>query len=236
VAESAQTLDRGLRVFFALADAPRGRSVAELAAELGLARPILYRLLATLEAHGLARRGGDGTFRIGLAVLDLARRVQPMVREAALPVLRGLAERVGATAHLTVADGGEALAVAVVEPSWTAYHVGYRVGSRHPLDRGAAGRAILLARAQAAQPQPAHPAARPETPEGPAGQRGSPEPTQWLATQGELQAGAQGVAAPVRDVPGLEASVGVVALGDLVAEEVGPRVVAAAAQISATLR
>jgi len=212
VAESAQTLDRGVRVLFALADAPRGRSVAELAAEFRLARPIVYRLLSTLEAHGLVRRSPDGTFRIGLAVLDLARRVQPLLREAALPALRGLAERVGATAHLTVADGGEALAIAVVEPSWTDYHVAYRVGSRHPLGQGAAGRAILLARA--AEP-------------------GGPP---WLTSEGELQAGARGVAAPVPDVPGLEASVGVVALGDLIAEEVGPHVVAAAAQLAATLR
>ncbi len=212
MAESAQTLDRGVRVLFALADAPRGRSVAELAAEFRLARPIVYRLLSTLEAHGLVRRSPDGTFRIGLAVLDLARRVQPLLREAALPALRGLAERVGATAHLTVADGGEALAIAVVEPSWTDYHVAYRVGSRHPLGQGAAGRAILLARA--AEP-------------------GGPP---WLTSEGELQAGARGVAAPVPDVPGLEASVGVVALGDLIAEEVGPHVVAAAAQLAATLR
>ena len=212
VAESAQTLDRGLRVLFALADAPRGRSVAELAADFGLARPIVYRLLSTLASHGLVRRSGDGTFRIGLAVLDLARRVQPLLREAAVPALRGLAERVGATAHLTVADGGEALAIAVVEPSWTDYHVAYRVGSRHPLGQGAAGRAILLARA--AEP-------------------GGPP---WLTSEGELQAGARGVAAPVPDVPGLEASIGVVALGDLIAEEAGPHVVAAAAQLAATLR
>lgn len=212
MAESAQTLDRGLRVLFALADAPRGRSVAELAVEFGLARPIVYRLLSTLQAHGLVRRSDDGTFRIGLAVLDLARRVQPLLREAALPALRWLAERVGATAHLTVADGGEALAIAVVEPSWTDYHVAYRVGSRHPLGEGAAGRAILLARAS--------------EPGGPP----------WLTSEGELQAGARGVAAPVPDVPGLEASIGVVALGDLIAEEVGPHVVAAAAQLAATLR
>lgn len=45
-------------------------------------------------------------------------------------------------------DGSEALAVAVVEPTWTDYHVAYRAGFRHPLDRGAAGRAILAARKQ----------------------------------------------------------------------------------------
>lgn len=209
MAESAQTLDRGVRVLFALADAGRGRTVAELAGELDLARPVVYRLLATLEPYGLVRRGPDGSYRIGLAVVDLARRVQPLLREAALPTLRALAEQVGATAHLTVADGGEALAVAVAEPSWTDLHVAYRVGSRHRLDQGAGGRAILLDQTAEAR---------------------------WVASAGELQAGAYGVAAPVLDVPGLEASVGVVALAPLLPDEVGPRVVAAAAEIASRLR
>jgi DNA-binding IclR family transcriptional regulator len=202
VAESAQTLDRGVRVLFALADSGRGRTVAELAGELGLARPVVYRLLATLEPYGLVRRARDGSYRIGLAVVDLARRVQPLLREAALPTLRTLAERVGATAHLTVSDGGEALAVAVAEPSWTDLHVAYRVGSRHPLDQGAAGRAIQ----------------HPEQP--------------WQSTAGELQPGAYGVAAPVLGVPGLEASVGVVALSPLDPEDLGPQTVRAAGEVA----
>jgi DNA-binding IclR family transcriptional regulator len=222
VAESAQTLDRGVRVLFALADAARGRTVAELAAELELARPVVYRLLATLEPYGLVRRGPDGSYRIGLAVFDLARRVQPLLREAALPVLRGLAERVGATAHLTVADGGEALAVAVAEPSWTDLHVAYRVGSRHPLTQGAGGRAILLGRDGGD--------------EGGSRDDGGGAATGWATSAGELQPGAHGVAAPVRDVPGLEASVGVVALAPLRPEEVGPLVLAAAARVGELLR
>ncbi|MBI3688873.1 MAG: helix-turn-helix domain-containing protein [Actinobacteria bacterium] len=209
--ESAQTLDRGLRVLAALAESPQGLSAAEIAEQLGVARPIVYRLLTTLQAHGLARRAADRRFRLGLAVLALARNVQPLLRDVALPVLRTLAGRVGATAHLTVADGDEALAVAVVEPSWTDYHVGYRVGSRHPLGLGAAGRAI------AADPT------------------GS-DRNDWVVTTGELQPGAHGVAAPVRGVTGLRASVGVVALGTLDPAVVGPRVVAAADQIAAALR
>ncbi len=74
-------------------------------------------------------------------MLHLASAVQPVLRDLAGPVLRRLAETVGCTAHLTVAEGAEALAVAVVEPSWTDFHVGYRVGTRHPLAQGAAGRA-----------------------------------------------------------------------------------------------
>ena len=90
-----------------------------------------------------------------------------MLRDLAVPVLRALAESVGCTAHLTVADGEEALALAVVEPSWTDFHVAYRVGSRHPLNRGAAGKAILAGpRARTPTPYVATPASCRPAPAG----------------------------------------------------------------------
>ncbi|WP_037907109.1 IclR family transcriptional regulator [Actinacidiphila yeochonensis] len=145
-AETSQTLDRGLRVLKLLADTDHGLTVTELASRLGVNRTVVYRLLATLEQHSLVRRDLGGRARVGLGVLGLAHQVHPLLREAALPALRSLAEDIGATAHLTLVDGSEALAVAVVEPTWTDYHVAYRTGFRHPLDRGAAGRAILAGR------------------------------------------------------------------------------------------
>lgn len=211
-AETSQTLDRGLRVLEVLAGTPNGLTITALAGEVGVNRTVVYRLVATLEGHGLARRDAAGLVHVGLGVLSLARGLQPVLRELAGPVLRNLAEELGMTAHLTVADGGEALAIAVVEPTWTDFHVGYRVGARHPLGQGAAGRAILLGRGE---PQP--------------GAEG------YVETAGELQAGARGVAAPVTGVDGLEASVGIVTLGDLDARTVGPLVVAAAARVAARL-
>lgn len=204
--ETSQTLDRGLRLLAVLAESDSGRTVTELAADLGVARPVVYRLLATLEEHHLAHRAADGRARLGLGVLALAGRVQPLLRDAAAPVLRRLADDVGATAHLTVVDGSEALAVAVVEPMWSQLHVAYRVGSRHPLDRGAAGRAVLAARAGQHAP---------------------------VSSDGELQPDAHGVAAAWR-VGAIEGSVGVVSLGPL-APGVGDRVMAAAAQVVARL-
>ncbi|WP_435745592.1 IclR family transcriptional regulator [Nocardioides sp. SYSU DS0663] len=187
-AETSQTLDRGLRVLGLLAESPGGLTVTELAAGLGVSRTVAYRLVSTLEQHALVRRDGQGRLLVGLGVLHLAAAVQPVLREVAAPVLRSLAEEVGCTAHLTVAEGEEALAVAVVEPSWTDFHVAYRVGSRHPLGQGAAGRAILLGRDR------------------------DPERPAYVATVGELQAGARGLAAPVLGLPGLEASVGIVTM------------------------
>ncbi|MDR3082662.1 MAG: helix-turn-helix domain-containing protein [Streptomyces sp.] len=211
-AETSQTLDRGLKVLKLLADTDHGLTVTELAGRLGVNRTVVYRLLATLEQHCLVRRDLGGRARVGLGVLRLGRQMHPLIREAALPVLRALAEDLGATAHLTLVDGAEALAVAVVEPTWTDYHVAYRAGFRHPLDRGAAGRAILAARR--------YPAAEPG----------------YLLTHGELETGATGAAAPLLGVTGVEGSVGVVMLSDSIPDKVGPRVMDAAREVAEALR
>ncbi len=212
-AETSQTLDRGLRVLEVLAGAGDGLTVTELAARLDVNRTVVHRLVSTLEQHALVRRGARGRLHLGLGVLHLASAVQPVLRDLAVPVLRDLAESLGCTAHLTVADGEEALALAVVEPSWTDFHVSYRVGSRHPLDRGAAGRAILLGR------RPGAAGARP-----------------IAVTEGELQPGARGLATPVLGIEGLEASIGIVTIGDIDADLVAPRVLRAAAEVAARLR
>ena len=206
--ETAQTLDRGLRLLHLVAETPGGVTITEAAQRLAVGRTVIYRLVGTLVEHGLVRRDKTGRLRLGAGVLQLARRAQPLVADAAMPSLRQLAEDVGATAHLTIAEGGEAVAMLVVEPSWTQFHVAYRTGSRHPLDRGAAGRAII------------------------AGRQGRAGP---VVSEGELQPGAHGVAAPVLGVEGLEASVGVVALVSLDVSVVGPRVVATAAAVARAL-
>jgi DNA-binding IclR family transcriptional regulator len=205
--ETSQTLDRGLQLLLVLAERDAGCTVTELAATLGVARPVVYRLLTTLEQRHLATRGRDGRVRLGLGVLALASRVQPLLREAAGPLLRRLADDVGATAHLTVADGDEALAVLVVEPQWTQFHVAYRVGSRHPLELGAAGRAILAERAGSGQP---------------------------ATSDGELQQGAHGIAVGWR-VGSLEGSIGVVSLTRLELDDVGPAVRQASVELVARL-
>ncbi len=206
--ETAQTLDRGLRLLRLVAETPAGVSVTEAATQLGVGRAVIYRLASTLTEHALLRRDRVGRLRLGVGVLQLARRAQPLLADAARPALRELAEQVGATAHLTVAEGTEGVAVLVVEPSWTQFHVAYRTGSRHPIDRGAAGRAILASRGGDCV---------------------------IVVSEGELQPGAHGVAAAVPGVDGLEASVGVVALTALDQVRVGPAVLAAAAAVADAL-
>jgi DNA-binding IclR family transcriptional regulator len=208
MSEGSLTLSRGLALLQAVADAGgEAATISELAVAIGASRAAVYRLLVPLSERGLVWRDGNKV-RLGVGLLRLADQVLPQLRQAAHPVLRELADNVGATAHLSVAQGNQAQAVAVVEPSWTNFHVAYRVGSRHPLTAGAAGKALSMR----------------------ASEQG------WISSTGEPQAGAFGVAAPVRGVQGLRASVGVLSLEPLNPEEVGPRVLAAAAALTAVLR
>ena len=205
--ERSLTLDRGLALLQAVADAGgEAATISELAVTIGASRAAVYRLLVPLSERGLVWRDGNKV-RLGVGLLRLADQVLPQLRQAAHPVLRELAEKVGATAHLSVAQGNQAQAVAVVEPSWTNFHVAYRVGSRHALTAGAAGKAMSMRSSEQG----------------------------WISSTGEVQAGASGVAAPVRGVKGLRASVGVVSLEPLDPETVGPQVLAAAAALTAVL-
>ncbi len=213
-AETSQTLDRGLRVLELLADAPEGLTVTEIAAKLAIARTVVYRLVVTLEQHAMLRRGSDGRCRLGMAILSLGRQVQPVLRDAAVPALRRLADTVGATAYLSVADGNDAVSVAVVEPNRPEPTVPYRVGVRAPLDRGAAGRSLLAARASGGQPF---------------------EPG-WIIAPSDAAPGAYGIAAPLLGVPGIEAALGVITASEVAADEVGQRVLRTAGEVSRALR
>lgn len=215
-AETAQTLDRGLKVLSLLADSNDGMSVSDLARALDVSRTIVYRLTVTLEVHALVRRGLDGKYRLGLGVLAIARQVQPLLRDAALPALRSLAEELGATAYLSVVDSGDALVVAVVEPARSDLHIGCRVGSRSPLDRTAAGRAVLAARAAEKAGRGAH-------------------SSSFVSMQVAPGSAAHGLAAAVKGVPGIEAAVGVLLLVEPDVEDIGAAVLRAATDVAAGL-
>jgi DNA-binding IclR family transcriptional regulator len=211
--ETSQTLDRGLRVLELLSAHPEGLTVTDIATELGVGRTVVYRLVATLDQHGFLRRSADGRCRLGVAALSLARQIQPMLRDSALPVLRRLADTLGATAHLTLLDGSDGLVVAVMEPARTDVHVALRVGARHPAERSIAGRAALLSRTSGRAVDP-----------------------QQFTSGPDPQLGGYSVAAPVHGVPWLESAVGVVSLVDLDPGRAGPVVVAAANDTARLLR
>ncbi|HYB81351.1 MAG TPA: helix-turn-helix domain-containing protein [Mycobacterium sp.] len=179
----SQTLARGLTALQMVADSPSGLTVQQLADRVGVHRTIAYRLLSTLAEFRLVARGEDGRYRpaAGLAVLGAS--FDRNVRQLSLPTLRALADDLGTTVSLLIAEGDQQVAVAVIVPSHVAYQLSFHEGSRYPLDRGAAGIALL--------------ASMPWRP----GERDLVTRTRecgWVTTYGEIEPNTYGLAVAVR--------------------------------------
>src|SRR5260370_25378134 len=76
-------LDKAVGVLHAVADSPCG--LAELCERTGLPRATAHRLAAGLEVHRLLSRNGDGQWRLGPALTELARQVNDPLLAAGPP-------------------------------------------------------------------------------------------------------------------------------------------------------
>jgi DNA-binding IclR family transcriptional regulator len=196
-ARGSQTLARGLSILGALRDAPEGLPVADLVRTLDLHRPIVTRLLATLEDERYVERSDSRNYRLGPELIALGRAVRSDLRDVAATVLRDLAEQVGATAILVLRDRDHAVVISVVEPTHTDLRLSLRLGSRHLLHQGAEGMAILVGNA----PVPG------ERLEITRARRSG-----YVVSAGEILAGTWGLAVPVKQAGSrCEMSVGVIA-------------------------
>jgi IclR family transcriptional regulator, blcABC operon repressor len=70
--ELAPALSRGINILALIAQSRRAWSLTEIASELGLAKSSVFALCKTLVASGFLERQGDGTYRLGLRLVDLA--------------------------------------------------------------------------------------------------------------------------------------------------------------------
>ncbi len=135
-------VERALQALDLLCEGGEPPTVRDLAARLGVPRSTVYRILNTLEAHGVARRDAAGRYAPGPRLLAYARAVpRADLATLAMPVLEALAAELRVTAKLSVLDGDAALVVAVA-PGPGAYAVVTQVGRRFPLHAGAASKVL----------------------------------------------------------------------------------------------
>lgn len=186
LASGSQTLARGLSTLQAVASSPAGMTAQQVADHVGVHRTIAYRLLSTLAQHRYVVKGEDGRYRPAAALAVLGASFDNNLRQLCVPTLRTLADDLGATVSLLVAEGDQQVAVAVIVPTLVFYQLSFHEGSRHPLDRGAAGIALLASM----PPRPGERDLVPQTRE-----RG------WVITHGEIEPDTYGLAVPVRRRP-----------------------------------
>ena len=183
VAAGSQTLARGLSALQAVATSPSGMTAQQVADHVGVHRTIAYRLLSTLTQARYVVKGQDGKYRPAAALAVLGAAFDNILRALSVPTLRTLADDLGATVSLLVAEGDQQVAVAVIVPTLVFYQLSFHEGSRHPLDRGSAGLALL--------------ASMPPRP----GERELVQLTRdqgWVITHGEIEPDTYGLAVAVR--------------------------------------
>jgi len=137
------SVDHALRAA-AMLQLEGGLTVSEVAERLGVARSTAHRLLAMLVYRDFAVRDDRRVYHAG-PVLELAahsRSRVSLLRAAALPHLRRLADALDETVNLTIRTGDTTRFIAGVECA-RALRVGLREGMVFPAHRTTAGLLLL---------------------------------------------------------------------------------------------
>ncbi len=183
-------LDKAVAMLHAIAESPC--ALAELSDRTGVPRATAHRLAVGLESHQLLTRDGEGRWRLGPAVTELAAHVDDPLLAASAVVLPRLREETGESVQLYRADGTSRVCIAALEPT-----AGLRdtvpVGARLPLTAGS-GAKVLLAYSDSAVQQTVLPNARfTDRTLAEVRRRG------WAQSVAEREPGVASVSAPVRD-------------------------------------
>lgn len=177
-------------VLHAVAQSPCG--LVDLCERTDLPRATAHRLAVGLEVHRLLARDGDGRWRLGPAVTELAGHVSDPLLSAGAAVLPRLRELTGESVQLYRREGTARICIAALEPP-----AGLRdtvpVGTRLPMNAGS-GAKVLLAYADTATQQAVLPSATfTDRTLAEVRKRG------WAQSVAEREPGVASVSAPVRD-------------------------------------
>ncbi len=144
-AGGVQSLTRALSILDALAENEDGLSLTALAKTVALPPSSAHRLLTTLQRKRFVRfEPGSMLWRVGVQAFVVgnafarSREVAPL----AMPFMRQLMEKTGETVNLYVPNGGHAICIAQVQSRQVIRAIS-RPGGSVPLERSAAGKAIL---------------------------------------------------------------------------------------------
>jgi len=112
-----KSLDRAMEVFEFLSE-EQGKTLSQIADEMGQSPATLYRILVTLETRGLVEfEGREQLWHIGPRAFIIGAKFlrRTSLVDRARPVMRRLMEQTGETANLGVERGGQVLFLSQVE-------------------------------------------------------------------------------------------------------------------------
>lgn len=139
----ASMIDRVAQILDAF-NGPASLTVAQVVVQTGVPRSSAHRILEHLVRIRWLYHAEDGSYRLGLRVLELGGLAvhQNRLRSVSLPYLHQLADLTGMVVHLAVLDGPEIVYLDKVGGSF-GIRLPSRVGGRQPAHCTAVGKTLL---------------------------------------------------------------------------------------------
>ncbi len=141
----SQSLSRALIILGALGEG--GKSLDQLAIQLGVHKSTVLRLLRTMESERFVRRDADHQFSLGSRLFELSNRAleQRDVRTLGRPHLSALNADTGQTIHLATYESGEAVYIDKFD-AIQSVRMYSRIGRPAPLHCTAVGKVLVAGR------------------------------------------------------------------------------------------
>lgn len=143
---SIQVIGRMSSLLNELARHPEAAALKTLAQATGLHPSTAHRILSAMVSAGMAERVEQGSYRLGIRLLELGNLVKARisVREQALPHMRRLHAATGEAVNLSVRREDEIVYVERTSSGRSLMRVVNIVGARAPLHITAVGKLFLL--------------------------------------------------------------------------------------------
>jgi len=142
--DGVAAVDRALTLLEAFGRGPTSLSLSELAQATGMVKSTVLRLAASLQRGGFLRRGPDGRYRLGPALVRLGAHYQASfeIGDHVTPVLERLARATGESASLYVREGDQRVCLFRANARRHRLLHFVQVGTHFRYDSGASGRVI----------------------------------------------------------------------------------------------
>jgi DNA-binding IclR family transcriptional regulator len=143
---SIQVIERMMKLLDVLAQSPDAVALKALAAQASLHPSTAHRILTALVADRMVERVDQGSYRLGMRLLELGNLVKSRisVREHALPFMRELHAATGEAVNLSVRRDDEIVYIERTSSGRSLMRVVNIIGARAPLHMTAVGKLFLL--------------------------------------------------------------------------------------------
>jgi IclR family transcriptional regulator, KDG regulon repressor len=138
-------VDRAIRILSLLKNEKREMTIAEISEVTGWNKSSIYKLLLTLDHHGLLTRDlVTKKYSLGMALMDYGRAVLNgfEIRHAAKPSLKELARYTGESVAVSILSGTQ-MTLVEVEESSAQVRIALNIGMTTPATATSHGRAVL---------------------------------------------------------------------------------------------